>query len=298
MIFLVGASIFMANKPPTPEDFDDKPIAEQVAFFGNYTDAYIFYGLYHGYIISFVFVLIFTLLLFPMLFGKSLRILLLRPFGEKTLTKSLKSLILRNIAGVGYIYTLSDKNFKPNILVTVVTFYANILLFIFNPIFRGSLRVSQVKNDRTFHKLAKVMLSELTLRVRNVASCGQAFNIRCTDSWWKCCVSLLTNSCEIIVVDISKVKEGTEWEIIELVKRNLSDRCVFISALDSSEHARKVITKHFGENTAIKIHFYDDERGELCEPIVFRDSLNELIARAIARNCKDDNEPAAQTAAA
>jgi uncharacterized protein YecT (DUF1311 family) len=297
VIVLLFASVSFAVGKDVPDGLADKTIDIQAQFFGSYIDAYLFYILYHAYMIGFFIVLIISWLICPMLFGNALRILLLRPFGAKSLTKSLRRLILANLAGRGYIYTLSDKNFRPNVFVTLVLFVSDISLFIFNPLVRGSLRVAKVKNDKTFYKFSRIMVSQVRIRVMNIASCGQSFNIRCTDAWWKCCVSLLLNSCEIIIIDASKVKEGTEWEIGELAKRRLIDRCFFIATVDSVDHAREVVKRHFGESAGIKIHLYND-KGEACDPTEFIRGLKQLIARGISPNYHHETVslPAAKTA--
>jgi hypothetical protein len=40
---------------------------------------------------------------------------------------------------------------------------------------------------------------------------------------------MLMHSCEIVVVDLSWVKEGTAWELNELHQRALLTRCIFVA---------------------------------------------------------------------
>jgi hypothetical protein len=250
---------------------EDIPSLER--YFGSAIWAYTYYGLFHFYMIFFAIALIGGLLIFPLFVGQSFRIVLLRPFGEKVLTRSLRRFLLFEMAGRGNIFTLSDKNFKPNFIVTVLGLIGWPFIFLVNPIFRGSRRVGRIKNDKTFYKLAKFIASPIGIRVSNGISCGQAFNIQCKDSWWKCCVSLLLDTSDIVLVDLSKVKHGTEWEIEEIVRRNLVYRCLFVAAQDGGESAREVLARYFGSiATGIAIYLYD-RHGMPCDQKGFRGRL-------------------------
>jgi hypothetical protein len=280
---IVGAT--MGSDVP---DQMNENIPKLEAYFSNPVLAYIYYGLFHSYMIFFFVSLIGCLAIFPLFVGQSFRIVLLRPFGEKSLTRSLKRFLLLEMAGRGNIITLSDKNFKPNIIVAGLGKIGWPFIFLVNPIFRGSRRIGRVKNDKTFYKLAKFIISPIGIRVSNGISCGQAFNIQCKDSWWKCCVSLLLDTSDIVLVDLSKVKHGTEWEIEEIVKRNIVDRCLFVVAQDWAESAREVMERYFGSAaTGIAIYLYD-HNGMPCDQSGFRRRLRGVLCERL-KGAKDVN---------
>ena len=260
-----------------PDEFNDD-ITKLEEYFGNTIWAYIYYALFHFYMILFFVVLLAGLIIFPLFVGQSFRIVLLRPFGEKALTRSLRKFLLVEMAGRGNLITLSDKNFKPNFIVAALGLMGWPFIFLSNPIFRGSRRIGKIKNDKTFYKLGKCIASPIGIRVSNGISCGQAFNIQCKDSWWKCCVSLLLDTSDIVLVDLSKVKLGTEWEIEEIVRRDIVERCLFVATQDGADSAREVMARHFGGNAVkIGIYLYDD-RGVPSDRNGFRARLKRALS--------------------
>ena len=74
---------------------------------------------------------------------------------------------------------------------------------------------------------------------------AQAFNIRSTDSWWKLCIQMLLQSCEIIVVDVSKVKQGTDWELNQIRAKSLLSKSIFVVSEDAAEQAGPILERYF-----------------------------------------------------
>jgi hypothetical protein len=46
--------------------------------------------------------------------GRSMRILLLRPFGEARMSRALKKVVGLHLGNLGLVYTLSDRHYRPN----------------------------------------------------------------------------------------------------------------------------------------------------------------------------------------
>ena len=146
--------------------------------------------------------------------NRAVRILLLRPFGERRMTRALKRFVPRHLGDSSYVFTLSDRNYRPSILLTVLVHIPiqgldAFFTLVLGPLLRNSTRIASVRNERKFRKLQKVLLRKFRPSAWSFIHGSQAFNIRSTDAWWQMCIHMLMHSCEVILVDLSKVKEGT-----------------------------------------------------------------------------------------
>jgi hypothetical protein len=159
---------------------------------------------------------------------RALRVVLLRPFGEAKMTKAIKKMVLRNLGPQGHVYTLEDRYFKPNPLITLMSGALGYLKYATGPILRSPMRLATVKSENTYLKLALKLTNRWTSSFRSFMFGGQAFNIRCTDPWWQSTIDLLLNSSDIIVMDVSRVGPGSAWEIDRIEARGVLPKCLFI----------------------------------------------------------------------
>ncbi len=162
----------------------------------------------------------FVLALFSLVFigpyicrNRAVRILLLRPFGAAKLTSALKKVVLREVGPVGLVYTLEDRNYKPNMFVTFFTLLNSSFLYMIGPLFRPSVRIASVKSSYTYLKLAGRLSRIYRPSIQNFAIGGQAVNVRCSNPWWRRVIDLLMHSSDFILMDLSIVHEGSSWEI-------------------------------------------------------------------------------------
>jgi hypothetical protein len=88
---------------------------------------------------------------------------------------------------------------------------------------------------------------------------SQAFNIRSSDDWWQMCIHMLMHSCEVILVDLSKVKEGTGWELNQLRAKNLLSKCVFIIGEEHIADIGPVLEEYFPPGHAPAVHVYSNK---------------------------------------
>lgn len=160
---------------------------------------------------------------------RTARVLLLRPFGQARMTRALKRVVRRHVGLLGHTYTLSDQNYRPNFVLAALNRVFDWVLTVLGPLLRPSLRVTSVKDERTFLILSDFLLRTATPSFQGLLCSDQAFNIRTTDQWWKRCIDLLMWSSDLIVMDISRVSTGSAWEVTELARRGLLERCVFIA---------------------------------------------------------------------
>src|SRR5262249_23222497 len=159
---------------------------------------------------------------------RAVRVLLLRPFRMVEMTAPLKRVVVKHLAPEAHTYTLSDRNYKPSIVLKVIEGFGELLKHMVVLVIRPSFRVGVVKNELTFFEMAKRLSGSVRPASYRIYGGGQAFNIKSTEPWWKTCIDLLMPSCDIIVTDVSRVGEGSAWEIPQLGARNLLKKCIFI----------------------------------------------------------------------
>ena len=227
----------------------------------------------------------------PLLVGflyrnRAVRILLLRPFGEKRMTQALRRFVPRHLGPEGYVFTLSDQNYKPSLLMGTLLMvpiqsFDILVTYLLGPLLRNSIRISSVREERKFRKLQSFLLRKFRPSAWSFLSGGQAFNIRTTDTWWQACIALLINSCDVIVIDLSKVKAGTEWELDELRLRELHYKCLFVAGENHLADAAAVLDKHFANEEPPFVHLYG-KAGKLIDTRTFEGHINSLIEPAIA----------------
>ena len=199
--------------------------------------------------------------------NRALRILLLRPFGATRMTTALRRLVPKHLGPEGYVFTLSDRNYRPRqsigalLLVPVRTFHI-LVTYLFGPILRNSIRICSVCNERRFRKLQSILLRKFRPSCWSFLTAGQAFNFQSTGDWCQSCMQLLMQSCDVIVVDLSKVKAGTAWELDELRLCDLQDKCLFVTGEEYLADAGQVLDAHFGDVELPSVHLYG-HKGQL-----------------------------------
>jgi hypothetical protein len=218
---------------------------------------------------------------------RALRILLLRPFGEEKMTATLRDFVCENLGKIGYVFTLSDRHYKPSLLLWLgalpAEFVAFFVIYVLGPLLRTSKRIASVKSERTFRKLQRKLLRQARPSFWSFLSGEQAFNIRSTDVWWQLCIQMLMHSCEIIVIDLSKVKAGTEWELKELHARSLLEKCVFVVAEANSDSAEGTLIPFFGQHSQPPVFVYRQNGEVLAKDAQrFADRLTRLMKAGLA----------------
>jgi hypothetical protein len=76
--------------------------------------------------------------------NRSMRVLLLRPFGDSNMTSALKRVVLQYLGPLGHVYTLSDRNYRPNPLLRLSDVAGQFWRYLTSQFLRPSLRVASV----------------------------------------------------------------------------------------------------------------------------------------------------------
>jgi hypothetical protein len=218
---------------------------------------------------------------------RNLRILLLRPFYETELSTPLRQFVVRHLVPAGLVYTLSDPGYRPNRLLRTLAWLpidgASLWSGLLSVVTKDSIRVAFVRNENSFRRLQCFLLRRNQPSIWSFVF-RQAFNVRSKDEWWQPCVAMLMHSSEVILVDLSLVKQGTVWELNQLGARGLFDKCVFISNEGFEIEAVRSLQDHghgyFGRNMP-KVHVYGAD-GTPRDSAAFSAKLESMMGQALA----------------
>lgn len=181
-----------------------------------------------------------------MLRSRPARVLLLRKFNNTEVDYRLRRFAKRYLSPLGHVYTLADKHFRrpifdiwPLLLYISPTVWAPILALVPWDLVRGRLNGSsaggriRIWSARQFRQFAQRIAERVASNTQVMASRRGAIAVRTSDAWWQPVVKLLMLSADVIVVDLSDVASGTEWELDRLSELNLLDRTVFVVRKDA-----------------------------------------------------------------
>src|SRR5215468_3344412 len=88
---------------------------------------------------------------------RSLRALLLRPFGRPKLSRSLRKVVISHLGPIATTYTLSDKSYRPGFFLMMFDRSADLWRTAVGALYRPSRLLMNVRNERTFLNVARVL---------------------------------------------------------------------------------------------------------------------------------------------
>lgn len=207
----------------------------------------------------------------PVSWRRPYRVLLLRPFQAKKVSRSLRRFVRREVAFSGHVFTLADKYVKESRLLHYLNWIPRnpvellMLPLYFLPPVRHLQRWLLVNDAGDYRFLRKRMARRKTLNMFWQNSFNKLLTVKASDTWWRQCVDLMMYSCHTIVVDLSWVKSGTEWELEKIDRRDLEQKTVLVVAEDAQAYAREVIARYWpSEEPPPPLHVYDT-RGRLLD---------------------------------
>jgi len=220
------------------------------------------------------------------------RLLVLRRFNDKALSRAAEMLIQHRLRRFGHVITLSDRflrrsrweEFKhlvpPDLLlipVVLVWFPLRLLLRVFN---RSKHGVAYVGNSRDYRHLALRLIQRIALNLQMTMSSAEAILIRSNDTWWKPVVAMVMASADVVVADLSDVADGTTWELDRIDSLDLYDKVVFVALDGRLPEARAVLERY--PKAAGRHVFSFDPAGRMKEDAAFVESLLQVIAASAA----------------
>jgi hypothetical protein len=209
---------------------------------------------------------------------RTLRVLLLRPFGKRRLSKPLQALTLSSLGRIGSVYTLSDRNYRPNFLLLGLDRIIGLGNLVTGPIFRRSYRVASIRNERTFLNFARKLSKWRMRNFMGLLTGDQAFNIKSSDDWWQMSIDMLLHSTELVVMDVSRIGPGSAWEIGHMARRGLVENCLFIVQEGFADEGIATVAKMV-PHVSVKIWRYRST-GRFVEAEGFQKTVDERINAA------------------
>jgi len=216
---------------------------------------------------------------------RAMRILLLRPFGDRRMTRPLKRVVVRELGRLGLVFTLEDRSYRPHWFVTILMFVQGSARYILAPLLHPPLRIASIKNEWTFLKLANRLLKKLRPSFDSFVNGGQAFNIRSTNPWWQNVIEILMYSSDLVIMDVSRVHEGSKWEIDHLNACALVSRCIFIVQQEHLQEGQESIAHLLPSALRPELFAYD-AKGVFLEEVKFRSLFEGAAGAAVHRWAK------------
>ena len=226
------------------------------------------------------------LLLFPgpraVLWFWPSRILLLRPFGTRDVSKGLKRFVRRNVIFSGHVFTLADQHMKESFLVflwdcipkseiEIAALLLNLVRVVDSP-----RRRLYIKKARHYRHLTRRLAKRFLLNSFWVTSWDKIRKIRTTDPWWKRCIDLLSASCEIILVDLTVVKAGTLWELAKISNEEMTRKAIFIVQAENLDAAQSSLAQYWPPENMPHIFTYD-AKGRMSKKLSLTGALPALL---------------------
>ena len=222
------------------------------------------------------------------------RILLLRPFDDAKISGALKKLNKRALAFRGFTFTLADKHLQDSlaifVLANIPVDLGSLLTVWYRPLYRRMHRRVFIERPRDLAIVRGRMQSRwvltrfwqswfgLTDRITKLGSRNEL---------WQDCMNLMLDDCQVIVVDMTRVGEGTRWELHELLRRRFGYKSVFVLRGDEADEAKAAaLLQQLGAEHSFEpptIHRYNSD-GRFVNQAAF----DEAYAAAIS----DEQHPA------
>lgn len=185
------------------------------------------------------------------------RVLLLRKFNARALSEPLEKAISNEFRPFGHIASLSDKFIRRDLFGWVPMALLSLsnplaapwfligapVRFVYRLFDRSGMGPAVVLNARDYRNLARRLRDRVGLNVQAALTSKEAFLVRTSDAWWRQVVRLFFDSSDVILVDLTKVTDGTAWELDTIRDEGLAARCVFISLWGQGEAAEAVLRR-------------------------------------------------------
>jgi len=223
---------------------------------------------------------------------KPVRILLLRKFNRKKLSKSMSHVIDMQLRPFGHVMTLSDRYFQKSkwdwfmfglpanplhIALYVIWLPLRIILRQFN---RAKWGPAWVGSARNFRSLAQRLRDRIGLNFEIMWGKQGSFLIRTSDQWWQNVITLLMRSADVIIVDVSDVTQGTKWELNRLDGDKAWENAIFMSLDEKEGQARAALSEYAWRQPKIWLY---EKSGRMEGEKEFR----QAVIDAVERNLKD-----------
>ncbi len=234
-----------------------KPPVEDVFFlvYANYLEYTLQRGiLWLGIAASYLFLpgLVSALLSLPvsLAWRLPLRVLVLRRFGARKRSRSLRKALRQRVAPMGHVYTLADRDFKTPWYIRFPLIFAQLVFLHF--------RERRIRSPRGIRRVSSSLDVLWARNINWVVSFSKAFSLRSSDTVWRDLVQSLTAKVEAVLIDVHEGSPNLEWEIRKCVEENYLHKTMFMTPGDRREEAVCLLAKlGLGHLTGDKLVVYD-----------------------------------------
>jgi len=179
------------------------------------------------------------------------RVTLLRKFNERHLSTPLDGMLHAELALCGHIATISDRFIAAT------------------PLNRYTAGHGVVLDARDYRNLAARLRNRIGLNLRAAFTRKEAIAVRTSQAWSRTAMQLLVDSSDAIVVDLSQLDQGAQWELDVIVEEGAASRCVFVALWGKLEEAEAALRER---GISAVVHHYAPD-GEIQRRGVFRAAM-------------------------
>lgn len=231
--------------------------------------------------------------------SKPVRILLLRKFNDPRLGKLYRGLAKLELLPFGHVIALSDRHVKRGFRLSLALLAAVSpaqlalqismapVIFLLRLTDRTRWGPAYVANARDYRLLARRLHDRMELNLQTTFS-SYAYLVRSTDAWWREIIRLFMQSADVIVLDVSKVTEGTSWEIESIDRYKLWNRVVAIGSREDAAAAEIVMRDLRARGLPSPLCYYDRTGNMLARPDFRIAMFDALKASVLAKSASDE----------
>ena len=148
------------------------------------------------------------------------RILVLRPFNRRPLTRGLARLVYRDVARFGHVYTLADAELRVRWYVRVPFLLGQLALL--------SFRARTIRRTRQLERLQRATRRTWLRNINWCLSWRKFFAVASDDDHWQEVVDRLVREASVILIDLTEARANVLWEIALIERLGLSDRVIWL----------------------------------------------------------------------
>lgn len=161
------------------------------------------------------------------------RILVLRPFNRRPLTRDLARVVRGDVARFGHVYTLADAELRVRWYVRVPFLLGQLALL--------SFRSRIITKPRQLKRLERATRRTWLRNINWCLSWRKVFAVATDDAHWQQVVELLVNRATVILIDLTEARPNVRWEIALIERLGLGNRVLWLlragDPVDVLQHA-------------------------------------------------------------
>ncbi|MGH9203013.1 MAG: hypothetical protein ACRD2A_17445, partial [Vicinamibacterales bacterium] len=148
------------------------------------------------------------------------RILVLRPFNRRPLTRGLARLVHRDVARYGHVSTLADAELRVPWYVRVPVFFGQLALL--------SFRARIIRKERQLARLERALRRTWLRNINWCLSWRKVFAVATDDMHWQRVVERLVREATVILIDLTEARPNVLWEVALIDRLGERSRVIWL----------------------------------------------------------------------